>query len=309
MVLRECGILFEFRSEIKEIHLQNVQTDIETADFMDGTFPQIRTVTFSNVNITDCSTAMAASIFTGFFQSNPTIRVLCLMNTKTSLSTLNAICTSLRSLDSLTIRLNVVAHVSKLHQLAYLPRLILDIPKKAWPGLLLSLLSRKGNLTHLDIKVSDHTYEEFFETISYLDSLENFVLRRTTHFHSNHYLEKTLRRMKNLTVFRSNCFQIEDHDVIIRIIENNPKLNVFWLGYIYRQTIMIDVPKIELLANKNNRPSTAPKLVILLIGCCTQKLMFQVTDNVVIVYSTPISMPTTDGALQHFCPHPIQPIC
>lgn len=286
--MQHCGTMFESLSGLNHLHLENVHMDFVTGNHLAREHPHLQSAHLRDVYLTDCTFDHASFTFHKFFGENSTIPTLNLNNFFISSSTptyhvVDLITSHAPMLEDLTIQLTRDSEVTKLYRFDHLRKLKLELPNNSCAGFLLSLLSRKATLTHLDVTASDRNPEAFFHTIGTFNSLQSVVLRRTSKIHTHWDFAYATRGLTNLVDFRTNCFDFSWTDKLIKFCERNPKLEVLWINE-DDGAMFVDLEQYETFAA--NRSPTAPKLVILIMMALSNNYRICVIrDNLTVVYS------------------------
>lgn len=283
-----CGTVFQSLSELIHLHLENVRMDFVTGNHLTRGYPHLQSAHLRDVFLSDCTFDHAHFTFHKFFGENSTIPSLNLNNFFISSSTptyhvVDLITSHAPMLEDLTIQLTRDSEVTKLYRLDYLRKLKLELPNRSCAGFMLSLLSRKATLTHLDVMASDRNAEAFFHVIGTFNSLQSVVLRRASKVHAHWDFAYATRGLTNLVDFRTNCFEFSFTDTLIKFCERNPMLEVLWINE-DDAVMFVDLEQYESFAAK--RSPTAPKLVIFIMMSLSNCYRIRVIrDNLTVVYS------------------------
>lgn len=296
--LRNGGVIFEFLSGLEELHLNNVRMDSATSVYMKRVFPHLHSVTIKDVDLLDCTVSAVHTFFSGFLKTNETIKKLVLVNSRVSPTVLRVITNQMPVLEDLTVRVNVDSQANVLQQLQHVKRLYLDIHRDANVAPLLTALSTKSMLTHLEIHM------EYFRQ-HVIQSLANFNSLKCIHLIASYanffgpvddvfmFLSSGLTSVVD---FRANCFYLQNTDTLIQFAEKNTNLEVFWLSSMFR-AFQPDLRKFKLMASK--RSPSAPKLVVILMGLHATTYSVFVEKNVVLVQ--PCNGPAQPAAYELGC--------
>lgn len=280
--LRNCGVLFEFLSGLEKLNIKDLHMDLATASGMKRTFPHLRDVVITDVDIVNCAASTVHTFLAGFLKANPTIEKLFLINGRVSPIVFRVVTNQLPVLDELMVHICSDSQAEVLQRLQHVKRLTLKVYENANIAPLLMALSARGIPTHLKI------YFEFFrqivwESLANIESLNSInliaMLPKDSRILANVF-NLLSSRLKNVIEFRADNFEFQSTDILIQFIGKNSKLELCWLSSM-PERIHVDPPEIKLMAT-TGAPS-APKLVVLFTDIHAKVLRVSVEGSIVLV--------------------------